>query len=92
MNDMMGWALLALAVANLALAAWVLVVIGRTRGDDLQAQLQSKELQDLRALVQQGSERLERELRHEVQQSSQGARQELGQTLATFQQTLTLIP
>ena len=86
---MMGWALLALAVANLALAAWVLVVIGRTRGDDLQAQLQSKELQDLRALVQQGSERLERELRHEVQQSSQGARQELGQTLATFQQTLT---
>lgn len=83
------WALLALAVVNLALVAWVLVSLGRTRGDDLDAQLQRKELQDLRALVQQGSERLERELRHEIQQSSQGARQELGQTLATFQQTLT---
>jgi DNA recombination protein RmuC len=83
------WALLALAVVNLALVAWVLVALGRARGDDLDAQLQRKELQDLRALVQQGSERLERELRHEIQQSSQGARQELGQTLATFQQTLT---
>jgi len=87
--DMTVWALLALAVVNLALVAWVLVALGRARGDDLDAQLQRKELQDLRALVQQGSERLERELRHEIQQSSQGARQELGQTLATFQQTLT---
>ena len=89
MIDMTVWALLALAVVNLALVAWVLVALGRARGDDLDAQLQRKELQDLRALVQQGSERLERELRHEIQQSSQGARQELGQTLATFQQTLT---
>jgi len=86
---MMVWVLLALALVNLALLAWVLVRMGRANGNELEAQLQRKELQDLRALVQQGSERLERELRHEVQQSSQGARQELGQTLATFQQTLT---
>ena len=86
---MMVWVLLALALVNLALLAWVLVRMGRAKGNELEAQLQRKELQDLRALVQQGSERLERELRHEVQQSSQGARQELGQTLATFQQTLT---
>jgi DNA recombination protein RmuC len=81
--------LLVLAVVNVALLAWVLVVLGRVRGGDAQAQLLLKELQDLRTQVQQGSERLERELRHEVQQSSQGVRQELGQTLATFQQTLT---
>jgi len=83
------WALLALAVVNLALLAWVLVSMGRMKGNDLETQLQRKELQDLRALVQQGSERLERELRHDIAQSSQSARQELGQTLATFQQTLT---
>ncbi len=81
--------LLVLAVVNMALLAWVLVVLGRVRGGDAQAQLLHKELQDLRTQMQQGSERLERELRHEVQQSGQGVRQELGQTLATFQQTLT---
>ena len=81
--------LLLLAVLNVVLLAWVLVALGRARGGEAQVLLLHKELQDLRTQVQQGSERLERELRHEVQQSSQGARQELGQTLATFQQTLT---
>ncbi len=89
MDAMTTGVLLVLAVVNVALLAWVLVVLGRVRGGDAQAQLLLKELQDLRTQVQQGSERLERELRHEVQQSSQGVRQELGQTLATFQQTLT---
>ncbi len=89
MDAMTTGVLLLLAVLNVVLLAWVLVALGRARGGEAQVLLLHKELQDLRTQVQQGSERLERELRHEVQQSSQGARQELGQTLATFQQTLT---
>ncbi len=42
----------------------------------------------LTAVVQSGNERLERELRREVSESSRDARQELSQTFATFQQTL----
>ncbi|MBK6569084.1 MAG: DNA recombination protein RmuC [Burkholderiales bacterium] len=89
----MVWILLALAAVNLALVAWVLVALGRgfgrMQGGEVQAQLQRKELQDLRALLQSSSERLERELRREVSESGQSGRQELSQNLATFQQTLT---
>ena len=42
----------------------------------------------LRKTAPDGSERLERELRAEVQGSAAGLRQELGATLATFQQAL----
>jgi len=42
----------------------------------------------LRRPPEAGTERLERELRDEVARSAQGTRQELGQTLASFQQTL----
>ena len=92
-NGAMVWILLALAAVNLALVAWVLVALGRSlgrmQGGEVQAQLQRKELQDLRALLQSSSERLERELRREVSESGQSGRQELSQNLATFQQTLT---
>jgi DNA recombination protein RmuC len=66
------------------------VGLGRGQGGgDLQAQQQLKELQDLRSVLQASSERLERELRREIAESSRGARQETTQNLATFQQTLT---
>ena len=96
MNDGLVWALLALALltlVTLAVAAWTALALGRLRADgeqaSLDAQLQRKELQDLRLLLQSSSERLERELRREIAESSQGARQELSQNLATFQQLLT---
>ncbi|MES2948809.1 MAG: DNA recombination protein RmuC [Pseudomonadota bacterium] len=96
MNDGMVWALLAITLVSLitlAVAAWTALALGRLRAGDTQAgldaQLQRKELQDLRALLQSSSERLERELRREIAESSQGARRELTQNLATFQQTLT---
>ena len=93
MNDGLVWALLALSLVTLIVAVWTALALGRLRSGDAQAgqdaQLQRKELQDLRALLQSGNERLERELRREVAESSQGARQELTQNLATFQQTLT---
>lgn len=88
MNEWLVWVLVVLAVVNLALVVWV--GLGRGQGGgDLQAQQQLKELQDLRSALQASSERLERELRREIAESSRGARQETTQNLATFQQTLT---
>ncbi len=90
MNEWLVWVLVVLAVVNLALVVWVGLGLGRGQGGgDLQAQQQLKELQDLRSLLQTSSERLERELRREIAESSRGARQETTQNLATFQQTLT---
>ncbi len=76
---------MALAVVNLGALLW----LARRQGGDAQAQAQRQELQELRGLLQTSSERLERELRREIAESSRGARQETTQNLATFQQTLT---
>jgi DNA recombination protein RmuC len=88
-NEGLIWTLLALGLLTFCLVVWVAVGLARARFSAVDAELQRKELQDLRAQLQTGNERLERELRREIAQSSQGARQELGQSLATFQQTLT---
>jgi DNA recombination protein RmuC len=88
-NDGLVWALLALGVVTLCLLAWVAIGLARERINAVDAAQQYKALQDLRAQLQTGHERLERELRREIAESSQGARQELSQNLATFQQTLT---
>ncbi|MFZ3126964.1 MAG: DNA recombination protein RmuC [Rhodoferax sp.] len=85
MNDWLAGALVALAVVNLGVLLW----LARRPGGDAQAQAQRQELQELRGLLQASSERLERELRREIAESSRGARQETTQNLATFQQTLT---
>jgi DNA recombination protein RmuC len=81
------WPLLGLGLANLLAVAW-LARSGRGSAEDLDAQLQRKELQDLRSQLQAATERLERELRTEITESARGGRQELSQNLATFQQTL----
>lgn len=85
MNDWLAGALVALAVVNLGVLVW----LARRQGGGAQAQAQHQELQELRGLLQASSERLERELRREIAESSRGARQETTQNLATFQQTLT---
>ncbi|MEY4345522.1 MAG: hypothetical protein RL032_1354 [Pseudomonadota bacterium] len=89
------WAVLGLGLLNLVALVWF-ALSQRGSGDDLeqqkqqqlQQQAQLKELQDLRAQLQTATERLERELRTEITESSRGGRQELTQNLATFQQTL----
>jgi DNA recombination protein RmuC len=81
------WPLLGMALLNLLALVW-LARSQRDNGDDLEQQLQRKELQDLRAQLQAATERLERELRTEITESARGGRQELSQNLATFQQTL----
>ncbi len=89
MNSLLGWALLALAVVTLVLVGWLVNALARAQGNAADAQMQRAALNELRALVQSSSERLERELRREVAESAQASRRESTQNLATFQQTLT---
>ncbi|MBX3621248.1 MAG: DNA recombination protein RmuC [Rhizobacter sp.] len=70
------WIVAALAAVNLVVLVWM--ALRRPPADH-----------SLQAEVRAGSERLERELRDELSRSAQGTRQELGSTLANFQQTLT---
>ena len=86
--------LLTLGALNLAL----LVLLWRSRPNTdrsaeqaqqvQQAQQQFQQLQQVQQAIATSSERLERELRTEVQESARGGRQEVMQTLATFQHTL----
>ena len=73
------WITLALSVLILLLTLW----FGLRRSS---ADQRSRD--DLKAALQVGSDRLERELRDEVGRSAQGTRLELGSALGTFQQTL----
>ena len=87
LNDVLLWALLALAVFNGAALLWL---AGRSR--DAAALLAAEQGRlELLAALQASAERLdrlERELRREISESARGARQELTQNLATFQQSL----
>jgi len=78
--------ILLLAALVLLLVLIVLAWQGRRGQGDDPAQLAAA----LAPVVQQSSERLERELRDELGRSASGTRQELLQGLAQFQQTLNL--
>ncbi|NBW49835.1 MAG: DNA recombination protein RmuC [Betaproteobacteria bacterium] len=78
----------------LGLLQLVLLLLLRSRaGTDPRAHAQElaqqeAQRQELLARLQSSSERVERELRREVQESARSGRQELAQNLATFQQSL----
>ena len=78
---MIEWLPIALAGATLLLVLWLLL----RRSDDTALQ---RAVETLQQSARAGAERLERELRDEVARSGSGTRQEIGQTLAAFQQTL----
>ena len=87
MNDVLLWLVLALAVLNGLVLLWL--ALRRSDAVGVLAAEQSKA--ELLAAVQGSSERLERlerELRREISESSRNGRQELNTTFATFQQTL----
>ncbi|MGE0098471.1 MAG: DNA recombination protein RmuC [Hydrogenophaga sp.] len=86
MADLLPWALLILLLVNLLLVGWLLL---RRPPTDVEAVAHQQQL--LAQLQQQGQrvERVESELRREISESSRGGRQEIQQTLATFQETLT---
>jgi len=82
-----------IAVGLGCLNALILIVLlrrsgsGNTDAVQAQAQAQALALQQTMLNVQDKLERVERELRFEITESSRGGRQELTQTLASFQQS-----
>jgi DNA recombination protein RmuC len=82
MSDVFVWLLLVLAAVSMLLLLALLVVQLRGRSEDPQ-----KVLNELASLAA-ANERLERELRTEVQASARGTRAELTQGLSLFQQAL----
>ncbi len=88
-GDAMVWAQLALGLLNLALLCWLLV---RRPPPDEQAQAQRQQLsQQVQDLSRQTDNRLgvlESELRREVGDNARAGRQEVLQTLATFQEAV----
>ena len=84
MSNMVVWWVLVLGVVNVLLLLWLLL----RSPDNSAAQVAEQERAVLLTAMQSGSERLERELRREISESSRGGRQELTQNLATFQQSL----
>jgi DNA recombination protein RmuC len=77
--------LLALVWAYFALRRWV---VPDAQAASAQAATDAAARQEMLGLVRSSSERLERELRHDITDSSRTARQELTQNLASFQTTL----
>ncbi len=77
MNSLQAWLALALLLANLLLLLWLLL---RKPGDSGR--------NELLAGLAAGNDKLERELRREIGDSSRASRQELATSFATFQQTL----
>ena len=91
MTEFTTWLLIALGVVNALLLLWLAL---RQPNDSAaqQAATAQAELQGtlgaLNTAMLAGHERLERELRREISESSRGGRQELTQSFATFQQSL----
>jgi DNA recombination protein RmuC len=86
LTTMVLWAVLVLGVLNVLGLAWLVL----KRGDAGAVTVAEQGRADVLAAVQSTSERMERELRREISESSRGGRQELTQNLATFQQSLVL--
>jgi DNA recombination protein RmuC len=84
LNDVLLWLVLAGIFLSCALTLWLGL---RARDASHRAAMQDKA--ELLSAVMAGSERLAREIRQELSESSRAARQESSATLATFQQTLT---
>ena len=77
-----------LALVNLLVLLWIALRKADTSQQDRAHQNLLAALGAQQATSQLANERLERELRREISESSRGGRQEITQSLATFQQTL----
>lgn len=84
MNNMVLWWVVALGVVNVVLLLWLAL----RRADGGAAEQARVELLAAVKSASDHTQRLERELRREISESSRGGRQELTQNLATFQQAL----
>ena len=89
-NDSLSWLLLIGVALNLALVLWLLV--RRPPVDAQEAAHRERllgQMQQQAQLLGQRVEHVESELRREISEQSRGGRQEMQQTLATFQETLS---
>lgn len=84
MNDVVLWSVLALGLLNGGLLLWL--ALGRRDAGAMQVAEQGRA--EMLVALQTSSERVARELRHEISESARNGRLELAQNLATFQQTL----
>lgn len=84
LNDVVLWSLLALGLLNGVVLLWLAL----RRPDAAVARTAEQGRAEMLAALQASSERLARELRQEISESSRNGRLELAQNLATFQQTL----
>ena len=84
LNDFVLWTLLALGLLNVVVLLWLAL----RRPDAAVARTAEQGRAEMLAALQASSERLARELRQEISESSRNGRLELAQNLATFQQTL----
>ena len=90
MSNWAFWLLLGLGLATLLVVVWIGLTL-RRGADSGQAEAQEAARQELLTVARAQAERLERierELRREIAESSRAGRQELAQNLAAFQQTL----
>jgi DNA recombination protein RmuC len=92
MTDILQWGLLIIGLVNIGLLAWLLSLRSGAQANEA-ADMQARVLAHKELLVAaQGSaekiDRVERELRREVQDSARAARQEAAQSMASFQQTV----
>ena len=78
------WIVLALAALNLVLLIWIAAQFKKSSADAAAAQRDEQLKNEFRS----GTQTLERNLRDELTRSSGTTRQEVGATLANFQQTL----
>ena len=95
MNEIVLWLVLALVVLNVLALVWFASRQGRQpdpmatlAAEQAKATAAATAQSELLSTLRSSSERLERELRHEINETSRGGRQELTQSFATFQQTL----
>ena len=84
MNDVALWLVLALAVVNVLVLIWLAL----RKPDDGATKQAEQTRAVLQGFLQSSNDKVERELRREITESSRGGRQELVQSFATFQQTV----
>ena len=77
-----------LAVVQVAVLVWLARLVKGASAQDPQAVQDRQQMLGLMQAQAERIDRLERELRREVSESARGQRQEVTQTLATFQDTL----
>ena len=88
MNEFALWLTVGLVVALVVVNVMVLIWLALRKPDSSAAKEAEQTSIALQSFLQSSNDKVERELRREISESSRGGRQELVQSFATFQQTV----